>query len=344
MKSALQSKVLVVIPALNEAGMIESVLTTLIDQKAPSPDRTFVVADGGSTDGTCDIVRRMAANRPDVILMSNPKKRQGAGVNLAVETYGSDAEVLVRCDAHAIYPTGFVDRLVSSLGIADAVVVPMDSIGDNCFQRAVAWVSDTPLGSGGSAHRGGHRSGYVDHGHHAAFRLSSFVRAGGYDEGFTHNEDAELDCRQRAFGSRIYLDADIRIGYAPRSSAASLAKQYFNYGRGRSLTLRRHPDSMRARQLAVPAHLGFSALGIALSPWLPLLLVWPALYCCILLLGSVLISMKKRSLCGLLAGPAALIMHTAWALGLFWGLATVRQPRWVPHLAPAGNTGLHKAA
>jgi succinoglycan biosynthesis protein ExoA len=330
-----QAKVLIVVPTLNEEVMIERVLTTLIDGQAPSSLRTFVVADGGSTDATREIVGRIAAQRGDVVLMHNPKRRQSAGINLALETHGNGAEVLIRCDAHAEYPAQFVDKLLSSLASsqAEAVVIPMDSAGDNCVQRAVAWVSDTPLGSGGSAHRGGRASGFVDHGHHAAFLVSSFRRAGGYDESFSHNEDAELDCRQRAYGSRIFLDADIRIGYAPRDTLSGLWRQYFNYGKGRSRTIRRHPGSVRARQFAVPAHLAFCLLALVVSPWFPYLLAWPVLYLSILAAGSLQIAASRGSACGLLAGPAAFVMHTSWALGLFWGLLSVRQPRWTPRAA-----------
>lgn len=337
-----ETQVLIVVPTLNEEVMIERVLNTLIDGKAPSPQRTFVVADGGSTDATRAIVGRIAAARGDVILMDNPKRRQSAGINLALATHGGHAEVLVRCDAHAEYPPRFVDKLLASLATskAEAVVIPMDSGGDNCVQRAVAWVSDTPLGSGGSAHRGGRSSGFVDHGHHAAFLVSSFRRAGGYDESFSHNEDAELDCRQRAYGSKIFLDADIRIGYAPRATLLGLWKQYFNYGKGRSRTIRRHPGSVRARQFAVPAHLAFCALALLVSPWFPYLLAWPVLYLSILAAGSLQIAAKRGSACGLLAGPAAFVMHTSWALGLFWGLLSVRQPRWAPHT----DTPAHGAA
>ncbi|MFS2007349.1 glycosyltransferase family 2 protein [Duganella sp. CT11-25] len=325
-------KVLVVVPTLNEEVMIESVLTTLFDGQGPVDGRLFVVADGGSTDATRGIVERIAAARGDVVLMDNPKRRQSAGINLALDTHGAGADILVRCDAHSVYPAGFIDKLIGSLADsgAQAVVVPMDSGGDNCVQRAVAWVSDTPLGSGGSAHRGGKASSFVDHGHHAAFLVSSFRRAGGYDESFSHNEDAELDCRQRAYGGRIWLDAGIRIGYAPRDSLSRLWSQYFNYGKGRSRTIRRHPGSMRLRQFAVPAHLALSLFAIAVAPVFPYLLAWPLLYLAILTAGSLKIALDKQSACGLLAGPAAFVMHTAWALGLFWGLATVRQPAWAP--------------
>ena len=323
-------RVLVVIPTLNEAAVIARTLHELDTDLPPDTRTTVVVADGGSTDGTQQIVARLAAQRADLHLVANPRRLQSAAVNLAARRFGGEADILVRCDAHAFYPPGYVGALADSLerSGADAVVVPMDSIGDTCVRRAVAWLSDTPVGSGGSAHRGGRSSGFVDHGHHAAFRMASFRRVGGYDESFSHNEDAELDCRQRALGARIWLDAGIRLGYQPRGTAVALWRQYRAYGRGRSRTVRRHPGSMRLRQLAVPLHLALSVLALGLAPWWPLALLWPALYLGALALTGFALAWRHRSACGLLAAPLAATMHTAWALGFFGGLLTLREPRW----------------
>jgi succinoglycan biosynthesis protein ExoA len=330
--------VLIVIPALNEAATIGGLIASLRQGLPKDLEVRFVVADGGSTDGTQAIVRGAMAELPQLHLLHNDKRLQSAGINLAASAHGADAEILIRCDAHAQYPDGYAARLVESLRVheADAVVVPMDSIGDTCIRKAVAWVSDTPLGSGGSAHRGGRASGWVDHGHHAAFRMSSFRRAGGYDESFSHNEDAELDCRQHAMGSRIFLDADIRIGYFPRNSFKALWRQYFNYGFGRSRTVRKHPGSLRLRQFAVPAHVVLSLAGLALTPWSAWFALWPAMYLGALLAGSAALAVKHRSLCGLLTGAAAFVMHTAWALGFFAGWATRREVRW--SAAPAAES------
>ena len=327
--------ILIVIPTLNEGRTIEGVIASLSPDLPPDVAASFVVADGGSTDGTTALVRRIATGRPDVLLLHNPQRVQSAAVNLAARTFGRGVEILIRCDAHAIYPPGYVRRLIEALDRtgADSVVVPMDSIGESCFQKAVAWVSDTPVGSGGSAHRGGRRSGFVDHGHHAAFRMAIFRRAGGYDETFTHNEDAEFDCRQRALGAKVYLDSDIRVGYHPRATLGGLWRQYFGYGYGRSRTVRRHPWSIRARQLAVPIHLMVSVLALMLGAWLPILLLWPGFYLAVLVTTSPVLALHHRSLCGLLAGPSAFVMHTAWALGFFWGLIFVREPPWRPEAA-----------
>lgn len=329
--------VLVVIPTLNEVRTIASVLDSLCVEPPEDATLRFVVADGGSTDGTVELVRALARERDDLHLLHNPQRRQGPAVNLAVQAHGADAEVLIRVDAHARYPTGFCAGLIESLDRhgADAIVVPMDSVGEGCFQKAVAWVSDTPVGSGGAAHRGGRRSGFVDHGHHAAFRIAAFRRAGGYDASMRSNEDGEFDCRQRALGARIYLDAQLRIAYYPRTRAASLVRQYFSYGWGRSCTLRRHPGSMRARQLAVPAHLLLTFAALLLAPWWPLLLAWPAAYALSLLLTSLVLAWRHRALCGLLAGPAAGLMHVAWGLGFLAAWLRAPQRRWQPLPASA---------
>jgi succinoglycan biosynthesis protein ExoA len=163
--------------------------------------------------------------------------------------------------------------------------------------------------------------------------MERFRRAGGYDETFTHNEDAEFDCRQRALGAKIYLDAEIRIAYRPRATFGGLWRQFFAYGRGRSRTVRRYPRSLRARQLAVPIQLAFSVLALIFAAWVPLLLWWPAAYFALLSSTSIFLATRQRSLCGLLSGPAAFVMHTAWALGFCWGLLSVREQRWRPEAA-----------
>lgn len=321
---------LVVVPTLNEARHVAAVLDAL---KVEPPDGTrlrFVVADGGSTDGTREIVAALAAERDDLHLLDNPDRLQGPGINRAVLAHGADADVLIRADAHAQYPPGFCARLLATLDRvgADAVVVPMDSRGDGCFQRAVAWVSDTPIGSGGAAHRGGRRSGFVDHGHHAAFRLATFRRAGGYDASLRSNEDGEFDCRQRALGARIYLDAAVRVTYHPRATLRSLARQYFAYGWGRSCTLRRHPSSARLRQLAVPLHFAVTLGTLAAAPWVPALLAWPAAYLAALAGTSLWFAVRQRSACGLLTGVAAGTMHLAWTAGFAAALYRSPQRRW----------------
>lgn len=316
---AIGAEVLVVIPVLNEASHIETCIRSLMAGDERVRDAAFVVADGGSSDQTREIVERLRVEFPNLRVLNNSKKLQSAAVNLAAREAGSGRRILVRCDAHAVYPANYVMTVADSLGSRGvaSVVVPMDATGKTCFQKANAWIVDTPLGSGGSAHRGGRTSKFVDHGHHAGFDLSAFLRIGGYDETFSHNEDAEFDTRLRQAGGQIFLDAEIRLIYFPRATVLSLARQYFNYGKGRARTLMKHGEHPKLRQLIPPATLVACVTGLAVAPLNPLGLILPGGYLAALALASIAVALKHKSSCGLLAGLASATMHMSWSAGFF---------------------------
>lgn len=318
------AEVLIVVPTLNEAQGIKACLHSLLTGDPRLALADLVVVDGGSHDSTRQIVRAMATQFANIRQIDNPARLQSAGINAAVARYATPEHlVLLRADAHAIYPPGYAMQaadLLMTRGCA-SVVVPMDSRGTGCFQRAAAWIVDTPLGSGGSAHRGGRASGPVDHGHHAAMRLDWFCRVGGYDPRFSHNEDAELDLRLRRAGGDIWLAADLRLDYAMRPTMRKLARQYWNYGRGRARTVMKHRIRPRARQIApalnlllLLAGLGLAALGFAPG------LIWPALYAAALVAASGWMAWRHRSPCGLLAGLALAAMHLPWGAGFLTGI------------------------
>lgn len=310
-------RIVAVIPTLNEAAHIGHVLRQLVEGDPRMRQVRIIVADGGSTDRTCAIVRDFARAHPNVTLLDNPARLQSAALNLAAAVVADSADVLVRCDAHGGYPPSYILDVASELvrRDADSVVVAMDAVGAGCFQRAVAWIVDTPLGAGGAAHRGGRRSGYVDHGHHAAFRLSAFLRIGGYDPSFSHNEDAEYDLRLAQAGGRVFLEAGIRKHYVPRATMRSLWRQYRNYGRGRARTLLKHAQRPRPRQMAPVANFLLQIAALAATIATPLGWIAPLGYGGALAATSVIVAVQQRSVCGLGAGPALAIIHNAWAIG-----------------------------
>lgn len=325
-------EVLIVVPALNEVEMIEPCLRSLLSGDPRLADADLVVADGGSRDGTQGRVTRLMAEFPNLRLIANPQRLQSAGINRAVaETALSRHRVLLRADAHATYPPGYAMRAAERLvakGMA-AVVVPMDARGQTAFARAAAWIVDTPLGSGGAGHRGGARSGEVDHGHHAAMDLDWFRSVGGYDPGFSHNEDAEFDHRLRAAGGRIWMAGDLRLDYRMRPGLRALARQYWNYGRGRARTVRKHHLRPRLRQLAPAVNLALLLAGAALilaglatgqGGLVAAGAVWPLLYAGLLLSASLWMALKHRDPAGLWAGPALAAMHLPWGAGFLTGL------------------------
>src|SRR6185295_16650098 len=90
-------RVVVAVPALNEAKLIEEVLRGLAAETDGFADFKIVVADGGSTDDTPAIVQRLANELACISLVKNSGVIQSAGLNL-VARCNPDADVLIRCD------------------------------------------------------------------------------------------------------------------------------------------------------------------------------------------------------------------------------------------------------
>jgi succinoglycan biosynthesis protein ExoA len=289
-------------------------------------DPIVLVADGGSTDGSREIVEDIAARDPRVRLVHNPDRLQSAGLNLATRMLDEHRPWLVRVDAHAEYPKHYVSTLIAEARAtgATSVVVAMDTKGHGGFQNAAAAAQNSILGAGGAAHRNGKAAGWVDHGHHAVFRLSAFEAVGGYDESFSHNEDAELDLRLSQAGGRIWLTDKVRITYLPRSTPKALWKQYFNYGKGRARTVLKHAQPLKLRQ-ALPLAVAPAVASLSLAP-----VFWPfaipaLVWATVSLVYGLVLGMRLRDPAALLSGVAAMIMHLAWSAG-FWTQLFVNRP------------------
>ncbi|AAO90234.2 glycosyltransferase [Coxiella burnetii] len=89
----------VIVPTLNESAVIASVLESIRDN-LPSVRYTICVADGGSTDGTVEIVKKMSESDPNIILLHQIKDRPGnqrnAGARMALEW-------LVKNTSHTVF-------------------------------------------------------------------------------------------------------------------------------------------------------------------------------------------------------------------------------------------------
>ena len=322
------ASILVAIPTLNEERHIARTLDALLAGGTRMAGVTVVVADGGSTDRTREIVKTRAKRHRNLRLIDNPDRLQAAAVNRVVDLCAAPGhEILIRVDAHSRYPRNYVMSVAESLMShgAAALATVMDSVGETGFQLGAALAMQSRLGTGGSAHRGGTCSGYVDHGHHAGFRLDMWRRVGGYDTRFPANEDAELDHRIARAGGRIWLDASIRLNYVMRPSLAGLARQYWRYGLGRARTVRLHRVRPRLRQLIPPLAVLANLTALSLAPVWPAALMIPLTYVLTLAFVSTQLALRHRRLCAAWAGPALLAMHHAWGLGFLCGL--FRDPR-----------------
>lgn len=315
---ALKPFVTIVIPTLNEAQHIEQCVRSIVADSYPLDRYEMIVMDGGSTDSTRDIVKSLACTSlANIKLMNNPDRVQSAAFN-AVMRAAVNADYIIRCDAHAEYPANFISTAIDAALRSDAAIVVFEAraVSKGCFQHAVAFVQTTPFGVGGSEYRLGKRSMFVEHGWHGCFRRAEVLAVGGYDIGFSHNEDSELSHRIHLNGGTVWLDKALSVGYYPRSTPLALARQFWRYGKGRAQNILKHKTPMKPRQLAPVALAGGSmVLLIVAALGLPAALLPLGLYLIACAAVAIAGAIKHRSACIVLATIALPIIHLAWGAG-----------------------------
>ncbi|PCI57310.1 MAG: succinoglycan biosynthesis protein exoa [Alphaproteobacteria bacterium] len=310
--------IIAVIPCLNEEAYLEPLVKKLASDCNDLPIH-IVIADGGSTDRTPHIAKELSQAYENVSYLHNPRKIQSVAINLAVETYGQEATYLIRLDAHAEYPDNFCQTLINEQQEmkADSVVVSMNTIGKSPFQEAVAAAQNSKMGNGGASHRLKETNGkWVDHGHHALMLIKSFRGIGGYDEKFSHNEDAELDFRLTKEGLKIWLTGKVDLTYFPRATASSLFRQYRNFGSGRAKMILKHNIRPKVRQM-LPAAVAPAAVLAVFSPIFAAAFIPLGAWAFLCLAYGALLGFKSHKISIAASGIAAMIMHMAWSIG-FW--------------------------
>lgn len=308
----------VVIPARDAAGTLQAAVESALGQDWP--DLEVVVAVAPSSDGTRELAHRLAEDDGRVRLADNPLGVTPAALNAAIGA--ARGEVIVRLDAHAVLPVGYVRRALETLRSSGAANVGGRQVpaADEGFAAAVAGAMRSPVGAGGAAYRVGDRSRAVETVYLGVFRREALDHVGGFDERLVRNQDYELNHRLRAAGGTVWLDHELAVLYRPRASIGALARQYWQYGRWKRVTLRLHPDSLHLRQLAPPllvaGLVGALVLSVVLGAW------WPI---AVAVGGYLAVLVAGAATSGAPAGRwpavalALAVMHLAWGLGFLVG-------------------------
>jgi succinoglycan biosynthesis protein ExoA len=301
------------LPVLNEENYLAACLDAVVAQSYPNIVEVLV-ADGGSSDRTGELVTAYPDRR--VRLLENPRRNRPAGLNVALAAAVGD--IFVRVDARTLIARDYVERCVAALELTEAAMVggPMRFTASTPAERGIRAAMTSRLGAGPAQFRREQGEGrFVDTVYLGAYRMETMRKLGGYDELFGGNEDAEFAWRaQRAGG--VYLDPTISSTYAVREGFGPLWRQFRRYGRARAITIRKHPKSLSARQLAVPA----LALGL-LSPWRrPVLTAYGAL----VVTRALMEAAQEDLVAGAVLAGALPVMHSAWAVGFLEGITLSR--------------------
>jgi glycosyltransferase involved in cell wall biosynthesis len=312
----MRPRISVIVPARNEARNIEDCVRSIFAQRVEG-GMEVIVADGGSSDETPNLARSAGAT-----VVANPDRTTPAGLNAALAA--ALGSIIVRFDAHGRMPPGYVEASVRALeeeidaaGVGGWVQV--EARGP--WGRATGAVLGSRFGIGNarSWRRPRPAQGRIDV---ETFPLGcwpaeSLRAVGGWDERFLRNQDYELNYRLRTNGGRIIFDPAVWSYYRPRESLSGLARQYWDYGRFKALTVATAPRSLRPRQVA-PVLL----LATATTATLPSEFARAARGA-LVAYGLVVTAVAATSRGGWRTAPVLVTIHGMWGAGLLAGLSNL---------------------
>lgn len=330
----MEPSVSILLPVLDEEDFIDACLDSVLAQDYDGAIEV-IVAEGGSTDHTPDLLRRRAETDPRLRVIPNPRRRQSHGINLAAEA--ATGEILIRADAHTTYEPDYVRRSVVDVLRGEFVAAggPMRPVGTTPIGRAIAHAMRSRLAVGPAHFHHASESVEADTVYLGAFRREQFLRFGlrTFPSGVA--EDADFYYRWRKAGGTVFVDPGIQSSYRPRGTFRGLWRQNHRYGQGKAEMLFANGTFPSPRPLGPLVFtllvLAGLVLGIAGIGWLPfwgVLLPW---------LAGLSIAARKSGRLFPLTVTAGVVMHLSYGLGLLLGL--LRGPSPVRHLRGGGTPG-----
>ncbi|HZW28298.1 MAG TPA: glycosyltransferase family 2 protein [Trueperaceae bacterium] len=319
----MERRVTVVMPVRNEAAYIEGAIRSVVRAGQGLEALEVLVVDGMSDDGTRELVTRLMAEVPGLMLLDNPEGTVPYAMNRGVRAASHD--VVVRVDGHAeVYP-GFLEECLAALEAhpeCACVGGPIENVNLGPVAEAISLAMGSPFGVGNARFRTGGEDGYVDTLAFGAYRKADLLRVGLFDEELTRNQDDELNFRLLKAGRKIWFTNRIRSRYFVRGSYAKLWRQYFQYGYWKVYVNRKHGTVTNLRQLAPPAFVLWLALtlvaGLFWAPARWALLATLVAYAAAALAAALA---RTRSPAALLRVTAAFaVLHVAYGLGYLAGL------------------------
>ena len=312
-------------PVRNEEQYLRSSVEAVLAQEYPGAVDVWISV-APSTDATSSVVDDLVNQHDNVFRVENPAGITPPGLNVAISA--SSGDVIVRVDGHVRLCAGYIQQAVKTLIDTGASNVGGQqlAVGSTRFEKAVAAVMMSPVGSGGATYRSGGEPGPTDTVFLGVFQRSAGEQVGWFDESLIRNQDYELNIRLRNAGGVVWFDPKLVVEYEPRSSLRAVARQYFDYGRFKAQVLRMHSSSLRLRQLIPPVAMVAALLSVIIGLWLPITWLVPVLY-----LTAIAVGVRGAVLTRLLALAIAPTMHFSWSTGLFVAAIQLFRRNYVRH-------------
>jgi glycosyltransferase involved in cell wall biosynthesis len=216
-------RVSVILTVKNEEHTIKRTLEALNEQTLKPAE--ILVADGGSSDSTLEIVREIAGDHDNIRCLALGSASRGAGRNAAIRIASND--LIAVTDAGCVPHLRWLERIVSpmkenAVDVVGGNSVPLPrSLLEFCIAE-IAYPRREQLT----------RSTYLPPSRSLALRRTVWEIVGGYPEECEYGEDTFFDLAILAADFRIETVANAVVFWGPPESLKALFIQSYHYGRG----------------------------------------------------------------------------------------------------------------
>lgn len=309
----------VVIPCLNEAQYIEKNIQSILDQSY----RNFnlYVVDGGSEDGTTEIVRLYEKKDARVHLLQNPHKTTPFALNIGIKE--GNGEYVVIFGGHAVMDQNYLQKCIDCLSEKEEVACVGGLIESKYLDENSKYIGaamSSKVGVGNVTFRVGGAPRYVDTVAFGAYRKKVFDEIGFFDEQLTRNQDDELNFRITRSGYKIYFDPEIKSEYFVRGTFKKLWRQYLQYGYWKVFVNKKHKSFLSVRQIVPPLFVAYVFAFFVLALLYDYIAIF---YSSSLLIYSLILLVQSVKLAGANFYKVLfsfLILHFSYGLGYIKGI------------------------
>lgn len=176
------NKISIIIPVLNEAANIKNLLNYLIENSSKKNIQDIIVADGGSDDGTQNMVLDTFSQSENIlthIRLLTSEKGRAKQMNLGAKK--ANGNILYFLHADSFPPKHFDEYIINEINKGNnAGCFRMKFDSNHWWLKLAGWLTTLPI----MASRGGDQSLFITQ--------KLFNEVGGYNEQFFIYEDNEL--------------------------------------------------------------------------------------------------------------------------------------------------------
>ena len=328
MKEKKIKKVSVIITTYNSSSTIMECLESVLNQNYPNYE--IIVTDGGSTDGTIEIL----SEYPIKYEINKDLNTPASGRNRAVEL--SSGEILVFIDSDCIakdenWITVLVRHIKEGIGSVGGpnITPPTDTF----FARATGRLLTSFIGGFGARNPAVYNTiKEVEHNPpcNAAVPKNIFRELKGFNSNLKVAEDLDFDYRLKKKGYKLLYTPDAIVYHKRRTSFVKFIKQMYQYGFWRAVIGKKYPELTKIYHhvptISVFLFLILIISGIFISVLHKFLIFFIVLYFLICFYSSILKFLNTKDPSSFLISILAPIEHFSYGFGFLLGKIAGERP------------------